>query len=65
MLTIRDQGGHLVFSICPKDTNAVADVSLHSLHRFKRGLKCLDQSETRAAILFSDRPEKHKLGRGR
>ena len=58
---IRGQGSHLVFPIGPKNTNLVGDVedlassqvSLNSLQRFqRRSLKCLSQSEARAAILF-------------
>ena len=58
---IRGQGGHLVFSIGPKNTNLVEDVeillpvkvSLNSVQQFqRRSQKCLGQSEARAAILF-------------
>ena len=58
---IRDQGGHLVFPIGPKNTNLVDDVVILlpvkfrwiPLQRFqRRHLKCLNQSEARAAILF-------------
>ena len=68
---IRGQGGHSVFfSIGPKNINLVEDVeivSLNSVQRFqRRSQKCLIQSEARAAIFFfPDRPEKHKVGRGR
>ena len=70
---IRGQGGHLVFPIGPKNTNLVegveilpsCQVSLNSVQWFHmRSRKCLSQSEAGAAICFSDRPEKHKLGRG-
>ena len=44
---------------------ASCQVSLNSIQRFqRRSRKCISQSEARAAIFFSDRPEKHKLGRG-
>ena len=58
---IRDQGGHLVFRIGPKNTKigrgcwylASCQVSLNSVQRFqRRSRKCLSQSEARAAILF-------------
>ena len=56
--SIRDQSGHLVFPIGPKNTNFVEDIeilhpvkfSLNSVQR--RSLKCESQSEAGAAILF-------------
>ena len=71
---IRGQGGHLVFPIGPKNTNLVEGVeillpikfSLNSVQRFqRRSRKCLSQSEARRPSCFSDRLEKHKVGRGR
>ena len=68
---IRGWGGHFVFPIGGKNTYLVEDLascqlSLNSVQQFqRRSRKCLSQSEARAAILFSDQPEKHKLGRGR
>ena len=58
---IRDQGGHLVFPIGPKNTNLVEDVAILLPVKFRwipfsgfkrRSRKCLSQSEVRAAILF-------------
>ena len=45
---------------------ASCQVWLNSILLFhRRSRSCLNQSEARVAIFFSDRPEKHKLGRGR
>ena len=60
-------GGHLVFPIGPKNTNrgrwdlASHQVSLNPVQR--RSRKCPSNSETGRSSCFSDRPEKHKLGR--
>ena len=71
---IRCQGGHLVFPMDPKNTNLVKDaeillpVKIHWIpfSAFRGEVrKCISQSEVRAVILFSARPEIHKLGRGR
>ena len=75
-VSVRGQGGHLVFPIGPKSANIIEDfdrdlascqVLLNSVQRFqRRSWKCLSQSEARAAILFSARPDKKfKRGRGR
>ena len=43
---------------------ALCQVLFKSVQPLKRrSCKCLNQSEARAAILFSDQPEKYKLGR--
>ena len=70
---IRGQGGHLVFPIGPKNTNLgrgrldldSCQVSLNSIQRFQIiSRKYLSKSEARRPSYFSDRPKKHKLGRG-
>ena len=70
---IRGKGGHLVFSISPKNTNLVEDAEI--LHPVKfpwipfSGFRgevenvSANQRPGRPSC-FSDRPEKHKLGRG-
>ena len=71
---IRGNGGHLVFPIGPKNTNLVEDVEI--LLPFK--CRCIPFSSFRGEVenvsanqrqgqpsCFSDRPEKHKLGRER
>ena len=71
---IRGQGGHLVFQIGPKNTNLVKDIEI--LLPVKFGLipfsGFIGEVENVSAnqrpgrpSCFSDRPEKHKLGRGR
>ena len=70
---IRGQGGHLVFSIGPKYTNLVEDVEIMLPVKFCRnpfsGFRgevenvSANQRPGRPSC-FSDRPEKHKLGRG-
>ena len=71
---IRGQGGHLVFPIGPKNTNLVKDVEILLPIKFRwipfssfRGEVenvSANQRPGRPSC-FSDRPEKHKLGRGR
>ena len=71
---IRGQGGHLVFRIGPKNTNLVEDVEILLPVKFRRipfsGF--IGEVENVSAnqrpgqpSCFSDRPEKHKLSRGR
>ena len=69
--SIRGSGGHLVFPIGSKITNLVEDVDILFPVKFRWipfsgfiEVKCPSQSEAGTAILFSDRLEKHKLGRG-
>ena len=70
---IRDQGGHLVFPIRPKNTNLVEGLEILLPVRFR----CIPISGFRGEVenvsanqkpvqpsCFSDPPEKHKLGRG-
>ena len=67
------QGGHPVFPIGPKNTNLVEDVELFLLVKFRwipfSGFRgevenaSANQRPGRPSC-FSDRPEKHKLGRG-
>ena len=71
---IRGQGGHLVFPIGPKNTNLVEDVEILLPVKFHwipfSGFRgevenvSANQRKGRPSC-FSDRPEKHKLGRGR
>ena len=71
---IRGQGGHLVLSIGPKNTNLVKDVEIWLPFKFRwipfSGLRgevenvSSNQRPGRPSC-YSDRPEKHKLGRGR
>ena len=71
---IRGKGGHLVFPIGPKNTNLVKDVEILLPIKFRwipfssfRGEVenvSANQRPGRPSC-FSDRPEKHKLGRGR
>ena len=71
---IRVQGSHLVFPIGPKNTNLVEDVEilLHVKFNWIPFSGCRGEVENVSAnqspgrpSYFSDRPEKHKLGRGR
>ena len=71
---IRGQGGHLVFPINPKNTNLVEDVKILLPVKFRQILFSGFRGEVknvsanqrpRRPSCFSDRPEKHKLGRGR
>ena len=67
------RGGNFYLLIGLNNTNmerrwglASCQVSLNSVQQFqRRSLKCLSLSNARAAILFSDRSEKHKPGRER
>ena len=71
---IRGQGGHLVFPIGPKNTNLVEGVEILLPLKFRwipfSGFRgevenvSANQRPGRPSC-FSDRPEKHKLGRGR
>ena len=71
---IRGQGGHLVFLIGPKNTNLVEDVEILLPVKFRwipfSGFRgevknaSANQRSGRPSCFF-DRPEKHKLGRGR
>ena len=71
---IRGQGGHLGFSIGPKNTNLLEDVQILLPVKFHwipfSGFRgevenvSANQRPGRPSC-FSDRPEKHKLGRGR
>ena len=70
---IRGQGGHLVFPIGPKNTNLVEEVEILLPVKFRwipfSGFRkevenvSANQRPGRPSC-FSDRPEKHKLGRG-
>ena len=71
---IRGQGGHLVFPISPKNTNLVEDVEILLPVKFRRILFSSFSGEVENVSAnqrpgrpscFSDRPEKHKLGRRR
>ena len=71
---IRGQGGHLVFPISPKNTNLVEGVEILLPVKFRwiRFSRFRGEVENVSAnqrpgrpSCFSDRPEKHKLGRGR
>ena len=70
---IKGQGGHLVFPNGPKNTNLVEDVEILlpvklcwvSISSF-RGVENVSANQRPGRLsCFSDRPEKHKLGRGR
>ena len=70
---IRGWSGHLVFTISPKNTNLVEDVEILLPVKFRwipfSGFRqevdnvSANQRPGRSSY-FSDRPEKHKLGRG-
>ena len=71
---IRGQGGHLVFPIGPKNTNLVEDVKILlpvkflwiPFSSFRGEVKNVSANQRPGRpSCFSDRPEKHKLGRGR
>ena len=70
---IRGQGGHLVFPNGPKNTNLVEDVEILLPVKFRwisissfRGVENVSANQRPGRpSCFSDRPEKHKLGRGR
>ena len=67
------QGGHLVFPISPKYTNLVEDVEIFLPVKFRcRPFSGIGEVENVSVnqrpgrpSCFSDRPKKHKLGRGR
>ena len=71
---IRGQGGHLVFPIAPKNNHLVEDVEILLPVQFRwipfSGFReevenvSANQRPGRPSC-FSDRPEKHRLGRGR
>ena len=70
---IRGQGGHLVFPIGPKNTNLVEDVEILLPITFRwipfNGFRgevenVLANQRPGRPFCFSDRPEKHNLGRG-
>ena len=69
---IRGQDGHLVFPICPKNRNLVEDIEILlpvkfrwiRFSGFREENENVSANQARAAIFFSDWPEKHKLGRG-
>ena len=71
---IRGKGGHVVFSIGPKNTNLVEDIEILLPVKFSRipfsGFRgevenvSANQRPGRPSC-FSDRRQKHKLGRGR
>ena len=69
---IRGQGGHLVFPIGPKNTNLVEDVEILlpvkfpwiPLSGFRGEVENVSANQRPGRpSCFSDRPEKHKLGR--
>ena len=69
---IRGQGGHLIFPIGPKNTNLVEDVEILLPIKFRQILFSGFRGEVQNVSAnqrpgwpsyFSDRPEKHKLGR--
>ena len=71
---IRGQGGHFVFLISPKNPNLVENVEILHPVKFRWILFSGFRGEVKNVSAnqrpgrpscFSDRPEKHKLGRGR
>ena len=71
---IRGRGGHLVFLIGPKNTNLVEDVDILRPVMFRSILFSGFRGEVENGSAnqrpgrpscFPDRPEKHKLDRGR
>ena len=71
---IRGQGGHLVSPIGPKNTNLVEDVEILlpvkfrwiPFSGFREEVKNVSANQRPGRpSCFSDRPEKHKFGRGR
>ena len=71
---IRGQGGHLVFLIVSKNTNLVKDVAILLLSSFVEFCSAVSEEKSKnvsanqrpgRSSCFSDRPKKHKLGRGR
>ena len=72
--TIRGQGGHLVFPIGKKNTKLVENVEILLPIKFQRFGSTVSEEKSKMSqpvighsgqCVFSDRPEKHKLGRGR
>ena len=70
---IRGLGGHLVFPIGPKNTNLVKDVEVLlpvkfrwiPFSRFRGEVENVSANQRQGQpSSFSDRPKKHKLGRG-
>ena len=69
---IRSQGGHLFFPIGPKNTNLVEDVEILlpvkfcwiQFSGFREVENISANQRPGRPSCFSDRPEKHKLGRG-
>ena len=70
---IRGQGGHFVLPIGPKNTNFVEDVEillpvkflLIPLSSFREEVENVSANQRPGwPSCFSDRPEKHQLGRG-
>ena len=68
-LPIRDWGGRLGFPIDPKNTNLVEDIKIllpvkfHQIHGKVENVSA--KQRPGCNLVFSDWPEKHKLGRGR
>ena len=71
---IRGQGGHLVFPIGSKNTNLVKDIKIllpvkfHQIpfSSFRGEVENVSANQKPGRLsCFSNRPEKHKLGRGR
>ena len=71
---IRGQGSHLVFPISPKNTNLVEGVEILlpvkfcwiPFSGFREEIENVSANQRpERSSCFSDRPEKHKLGRGR
>ena len=71
---IRGQGGHFVFLIGPKNTNLVQNVEILlpvkfcwiPFSGFREEVENVSANQRKGwSSCFSDRPEKHKLGRGR
>ena len=71
---IRGQGGHFVFPIGPKNTNLVENVEILlpvkfrfiPFSGFREEVKNVSANQRPGLpFSFSDRPETHKLGRGR
>ena len=70
---IRGQGGHLVISIFPKNTNLVEEFEVLLTVKFCSILFSAFRGEVKNVSAnqrpgwpscYSDQPEKHKLGRG-
>ena len=59
------QGGDFVFPIHLKNTNLVEGVEILLPIKFRRIPFTVSEEKSKMPSCFSDRPEKHKLGRGR